>query len=160
MNTHKKTWISSFMWVLVGAAIGALFTASISNYAKHEEKEAEIIERQENKLPTSQPATLGVEFTKEMEVTAYCPCDKCCGKYSDGVTASGASITEHGGKFVAAPKAFPFWTMIEIPGYSDRAVPVLDRGGAIKGNRLDVFFPTHEEALEWGRRTVVVKIFG
>jgi len=35
---------------------------------------------------------------------------------------------------------------------------VIDRGGAIKGDKLDVFFPTHQEALKWGRQTVEVKI--
>ncbi|MGN6724584.1 MAG: 3D domain-containing protein, partial [Tepidisphaeraceae bacterium] len=37
-------------------------------------------------------------------------------------------------------------------------VPVLDRGGAIKGYHLDVFFPSHQQALDWGRRWVVVEI--
>jgi 3D (Asp-Asp-Asp) domain-containing protein len=46
-----------------------------------------------------------------------------------------------------------------IPGYSNsQPVKVLDRGGAIKGNRLDVFFATHEEALEWGVQYLEVKI--
>jgi len=35
---------------------------------------------------------------------------------------------------------------------------VIDRGGSIKGNRLDVFFPTHQQAVDWGRRWVQVSI--
>jgi 3D (Asp-Asp-Asp) domain-containing protein len=35
---------------------------------------------------------------------------------------------------------------------------VLDRGGAIKGNKLDVFFPTHAEALKWGRQRIAVTV--
>ena len=46
--------------------------------------------------------------------------------------------------------------MLEIPGYG--VVPVLDRGGAIKGNKLDVFFPTHVEAQVWGVQELIVKI--
>lgn len=94
----------------------------------------------------------------EMEVTAYCPCEKCCGRWSDGFTAAIIKIDSSvsPSKFVAAPKEYDFWTLLDIPGYG--IVPVLDRGGAIKGNKLDVFFPTHQEALNWGRQTLKVKV--
>ena len=88
-------------------------------------------------------------------VTAYCPCSKCCGKWSDGITASG-HVIKAGDKFVAAPPGFKFGTMVEIPGYGK--VPVLDRGGAIKGNRLDCYFDTHQEALNWGVKMLKVRI--
>ena len=48
-------------------------------------------------------------------------------------------------------------SMLDIPGYGK--VPVLDRGGAIKGNRLDVYFPTHKQALQWGVHHVQVTIY-
>jgi len=92
---------------------------------------------------------------KKMRVTAYCPCPICCGKFADGITANGHSI-KPGDKFVAAPRNFSFGTMLYIDGYSDKPVPVLDRGGAIKGDRIDVFFPTHKEALEWGVKYIDV----
>ncbi len=94
-----------------------------------------------------------------MEVTAYCPCAKCCGPNAAGITASGKDITYNAGRFVAADTAMlPFGTKLLIPGYDMQPVEVIDRGGAIKGNRLDVFFPSHEEALEWGRRVVAVRV--
>jgi len=93
----------------------------------------------------------------EMEVTAYCGCESCCGNHSDGITASGYRLRQ-GDKIVAAPKSFLFGTKIDIPGYG--LASVQDRGGAIQGNRLDVYFHTHQEALEWGRRIVQVQIFG
>ena len=93
-----------------------------------------------------------------MRVTAYCPCPKCCGEYSDGVTACGYKIRP-GDTFVAADRRYSFGTEMLIPGYSNgRAVKVLDRGGAIKGNRLDVFFATHQEALEWGVKYLEVSV--
>ena len=104
---------------------------------------------------------------KTMTITAYCPCEKCCGKWSDGMTACGHQIRP-GDVFVASPPEIPFGTMISIPGYNGgRPVPVLDRGGAIKGNRLDVFFgekdinscSAHERALNWGRQTLSVIIY-
>lgn len=87
--------------------------------------------------------------TTTYRVTAYCPCKICCGRFSDGITASGAKAE---GKLIAAPKSIPFGTWIDIEGYG--YAEVLDRGGAIKGKRLDVFFPTHQEALNWGVRYV------
>jgi 3D (Asp-Asp-Asp) domain-containing protein len=95
-----------------------------------------------------------------MEVTAYCPCKKCCGPKARGVTASGKRVDHNAGLFVAADKdLFDFHTQLQIPGYAGgQTVPVLDRGGAIKGNRLDVFFPTHEQALRWGRRMIPVTV--
>ena len=96
--------------------------------------------------------------TVQMRVTAYCPCPKCCGSYSDGITASGHEISQ-GDRFVAADKIYPFETEMLIPGYKNsQAVKVLDRGGVIQGNRLDVFFNSHQDALQWGVRYLDVKI--
>ena len=92
-----------------------------------------------------------------MNVSAYCPCEKCCGVFADGITASGVPAV---GYFVAAPPNYAFGTLMVIPGYAGRPVPVLDRGGAIKGNKLDIFFPTHQEALIWGRQYLKVELKG
>lgn len=86
-------------------------------------------------------------------ITAYCPCVKCCGKWADGITASGAKAE---GKLIAAPPEIPFGTWIDIPGYG--MAEVLDRGGSIKGRRLDVLFPTHQEALEWGVKYLEIRL--
>ncbi len=95
-----------------------------------------------------------------MKVTAYCPCAKCCGRHADGITASGKSIHANGSRFVAADTSvLPMHTMVSIPGYDGgRMVPVLDRGGKIKGSRLDVFFRSHAEARKWGVRWVQVTV--
>lgn len=94
----------------------------------------------------------------EARVTAYCPGACCCGKYADGVTASGHRI-QPGEAFVAADRRLPFGTELRIPGYNGgRPVKVLDRGGAIKGDRFDVFFPTHRQALQWGVKYLTVSV--
>ena len=95
---------------------------------------------------------------KVFRITAYCPNSCCCGKWADGQTASGHWIRP-GDKFIAAPKNVPFNTEFIVPGYNNgRPVKVLDRGGVIKGNRLDVFFETHREAKEWGNKRLIVKM--
>jgi 3D (Asp-Asp-Asp) domain-containing protein len=94
----------------------------------------------------------------QMRVTAYCPCPKCCGIYSDGETACGHKILP-GDALVAADKKYPFGTEMVISGYNGgEPVKVLDRGGAIYENRLDVLFLSHEEALEWGVKYIDIKI--
>jgi len=96
-----------------------------------------------------------VPAVRMMQVTAYCPCSKCCGKWADGITASG-HVIQPGDKFCAADHSIPFGTKINIPGYG--FVEVKDRGGSVYGNRLDVFFSTHEKALQWGVQDVGVII--
>ena len=91
------------------------------------------------------------------KVTAYCPCEICCGDFADGITASGRRAT---GLIVAAPPNIPFGTVLDIPGYGK--AEVLDRGGAIKNNRLDVLFTDkdgvsgHQRALNWGVQELTV----
>jgi len=96
----------------------------------------------------------------KMEVTAYCPCKKCCGKDAQGITASGKRVSYNNGHFVAADTSvLPFGTKLVIPGYANNApVEVTDRGGSIKGNKLDVYFDDHQTALEWGRRVIDVEV--
>ena len=72
-------------------------------------------------------------------------------------------LIEAGTPFVAADTdVLPFGSMVRVLGYAGgRTVVVFDRGGAIEGKRMDVFFKTHDEALEWGVQyvdVVIVKI--
>ena len=95
-----------------------------------------------------------------MQVTAYCGCKKCCGPNAHGVTASGRNISYNDGEFVAADTdLLPFGTQLQIPGYAGGdQVEVIDRGSAIRGHRLDVYFPTHEQAKAWGSRWMAVTV--
>ncbi len=86
-------------------------------------------------------------------VTAYCPCEKCCGAYANGYTATGEKATQ--GVTVAADSAvLPMGTEIELDGHT---YTVQDTGGAIAGNRLDLYFDSHEDALRWGVREKIVR---
>ena len=96
-----------------------------------------------------------------MTVTGYSPDARSCGIYADNKTATMNSVWTNGMNLVAAdPKLLPYWSMISIPGYANsEIVPVLDCGGAIKGNRLDLLYPTHEIALQWGVRELPITIW-
>ncbi|MEM6332969.1 MAG: 3D domain-containing protein [Planctomycetota bacterium] len=99
--------------------------------------------------------------TITMKVTAYSPDEQSCGIWADGRTASGYSVWTNGMKLVAADtRLLPFGTILSVPGYHDgKPVQVLDRGGAIKGRRLDVLYPTHEIAREWGVQDLEVTVW-
>jgi 3D (Asp-Asp-Asp) domain-containing protein len=81
-------------------------------------------------------------------ITAYCSCTKCCGK-SDGITYSGQKAVE-GVTIAADLNILPIGTMVEIEGIGRRIVQ--DKGGAIKGNRLDLYFSDHKTALAFGKQ--------
>jgi 3D (Asp-Asp-Asp) domain-containing protein len=106
-------------------------------------------------------------------VTGYCSCGACCGwrrswlglgppvydygamkgrRKKVGVTARGT--TARHGTVAADPRVFPFGTRLLIPGYGTGVVE--DVGGAIKGRHIDAWFPSHEAALTWGRRSLKV----
>ncbi len=86
------------------------------------------------------------------KITAYCPCSKCCGK-STGRTASGTKATA--GRTVAASSKFAFGTKLNIGGH---VYTVEDRGGAVTGNKIDIFVNSHAEALQWGVRYLNVSV--
>lgn len=111
--------------------------------------------------PTFNGRPLRPAGTLSMTVTAYSPDARSCGKWADGRTASGMSVWTNGMKLVAADtRLLRFGTLVSVPGYHHgRPVPVLDRGGAIKGHRLDVLMPTHEIARRWGVRRLDVTVW-
>lgn len=86
-----------------------------------------------------------VAYIGKYKITYYCACKQCCGK-DDGITASGVKVQE--GITVAADTSIlPFGTKIYIKGIGWRTVQ--DRGGAIKGNRLDIYIPSHNDPMPY-----------
>lgn len=96
-----------------------------------------------------------------MTVTAYSPDARSCGDSADGITASLHRVETNRFRLVAADsRVLPLGSIISIPGYaSEKVVPVLDRGGKIKGNRLDLLFPDHEQARAWGVKKLKVTVW-
>ncbi len=120
------------------------------------EAEAEVVE-----AVTFDGRPLRKVETMTMRVTAYSPHAESCGEWADGITASGMSVWTNGMRLVAADtRLLPFGSIVSVPGYHDgEPVQVLDRGGAIKGKRLDVLYPTHERALQWGVQELEVTVW-
>lgn len=86
-------------------------------------------------------------------LTGYCPCIICCGK-TNGITASGTHAMP--GHTIAADSRFAFGTKMIINGI---VYTVEDRGGAIVGNHIDIFFQTHQEAVNFGKQVADVFLY-
>lgn len=140
--------------------------AAARTLTKPEPKQVETIHTAANKLlelPVEEPdqaaeAPVVVDTEPEwfqIEATAYCSCAKCCGEWAgnrpNGVvyTADG-SVAQQGVTIAADWDVFPAGTVLYIEGLGERIVQ--DRGGAINGMDVDVYFDDHQEALEFGRR--------
>lgn len=88
-------------------------------------------------------------------ITAYCSCEICCGEWSDGFTYSG-ELAHEGVTIAADLSKLPLGTVVEIEGIGERVVQ--DKGGAIKGNRIDLFFYHHSDALAFGVQELEVTV--
>ncbi|MDP4152864.1 MAG: hypothetical protein Q8865_05400 [Bacillota bacterium] len=98
-------------------------------------------------------------------VTAYCPCKKCCGKWSDSlnpITASGAPAVE--GVTVGADfSILKPGTRIFIDGIGERIVQDRTAGWVsdkYNGRILDLFFTSHADAAAFGKLQCNVFILG
>lgn len=112
-----------------------------------------IVQIQKNVITSRSGSTVATTGeTKIFKVTAYCPCSKCCGKQT-GITASGTRATA--GRTIAASSQYSFGTKLLING---QVYTVEDRGGAIKGNKIDIYMNSHAEALAWGVKYLPVQV--
>ena len=102
------------------------------------------------KMPFKEPQMIDLG---EFKITAYCPCISCCGK-SDGITSTGV-VAQSNRTLAVDPKVIPYGSKLVI---GDNEYIAEDCGGAIKGNKIDMFFDTHQEALQWGVRYMGVTL--
>ncbi|AII28083.1 L-alanyl-D-glutamate peptidase [Bacillus phage Bobb] len=83
--------------------------------------------------------------------TAYC--------YGcSGITATGVDLRSNPNQKVIAvdPNVIPLGSTVYVEGYGQAIAA--DTGGAIKGNRIDIFMPSQADALQFGRKTVNVTV--
>ena len=90
-------------------------------------------------------------YIGECTITAYCPCAECCGRWADGLTASGLPA---GPEIVAVdPDVIPLGSTVIIDGQKYLAA---DTGSGVTGNHIDICLASHEETVEHGVRTAEV----
>lgn len=90
--------------------------------------------------------TINFKRAYVMKATAYC--------IPGGITKTGASV--HWGIVAVDPRVIPLGSKVYVDGYGDASA--LDTGGAIKGNRIDLYMNSQEAASTWGVRSVMVYI--
>lgn len=143
---RKQHFVANAILFLIGISIGSLMISGIIHIfccrcvTKVEATEVNPTTAVVKMVEEPEKISLG-----EYKLTAYCACKKCCGK-TDGITASGIRAKE-GVTIAADTRILPFGTKVII---DDNEYTVQDKGGAIKGNRIDVYFDSHQDALEFG----------
>lgn len=107
-------------------------------------------------VPDGTPTSLGT-----FVVTAYCDCVKCNGKWTghklNTSTQAGLPYPVEGYTISVDPEIIPLGSVVELDGLGARYAQ--DTGSAIKGKRIDLFFGSHEEALEFGVKKIEVWVY-
>jgi uncharacterized protein YabE (DUF348 family) len=101
-------------------------------------------------------ASRGSESGREIFVTSTAYTANCSG--CSGTTATGINLHANPNSKVIAvdPGVIPLGSKVHVEGYGYAVAA--DTGGAIKGNKIDVFFPSKSDALNWGRKSVKIKV--
>lgn len=112
------------------------------------------VAKKEKKVTTASQAE--PEAGKELMVTATAYTAYCKG--CSGTTAYGIDLRSNPNQKVIAvdPRVIPLGTKVWVEGYGVAIAG--DTGGAIKGNKIDVFIPSYEDAMEWGVKKIKIKI--
>lgn len=137
--------------VCAGALLGAGTAYSITEPREPAKASFRPVVVQTMAEPYEEPEEPELVSLGTFTVYAYCPCETCCGQWSGGPTASGV-LPEEGRTVAADWDVLPAGTEIYIDGFGWRTVE--DTGGAIRGNTIDIFFESHEEAAEFGIQEV------
>ncbi|MBW8347831.1 LysM peptidoglycan-binding domain-containing protein [Bacillus sp. IITD106] len=125
--------------------------------APKESKKVEPATETQNKSTSNVPATsTNNTSSKEITVkaTAYtASCEGC-----SGITATGINLKENPNAKVISvdPSVIPLGSKVYVEGYGEAIAG--DTGGAIKGNKIDVFIPSKQDAINFGVKQLKVTI--
>ena len=95
---------------------------------------------------------------EELRIEAFCPCEKCCGKYAGAKTIFGDDPWKTPG-VAANLKFLPAGTLLSIPGVGIRMVDA-NAGKRIMAWTIRLRMTNHEEAKKWGIKYLPIKMLG
>lgn len=129
-------------------------TATSENTAQAQEPQQQEAAVAEEQTETASTTASSAVKTLTVEATAYTALDGG----GSGVTAAGIDLVANPNAKVIAvdPSVIPLGTKVYVEGYGEAIAG--DTGGAIKGNKIDVYVQTKSEAYAWGRKQVTVQI--
>ncbi|MEH7225869.1 3D domain-containing protein [Bacillus sp. JJ1566] len=116
----------------------------------------------ESTLPIEEAIDFSKYPTKTVVATGYTAGVESTGKDSNhpsyGITYSGVKVKRDLYSTIAADlNVFPIGTILFIPDYGYGVVA--DKGGAIKGNKIDLYYETvHDVYNKWGKKTLDVYV--
>lgn len=115
------------------------------------------LKKSATKAKTKAKAKTSAKKYKTITVNASAYTANCKG--CSGITASGLNLKKNPNvKAISVdPKVIPLGTKVHVEGYGEAIAA--DTGGAIKGKKIDVFYSSKTKALNWGRKTVKVKVY-
>ena len=94
-------------------------------------------------------AIKGYTYIGECTITAYCPCEACCGQWADGLTSTGIPAVP--GIVAVDPEVIPLGSVVVIGGQRYLAA---DTG--VTGLHVDICAKEHQEAQNFGVQTMAV----
>ncbi|WP_332692575.1 LysM peptidoglycan-binding domain-containing protein [Halalkalibacter lacteus] len=113
--------------------------------------------KQEEPVQTKEEPTADENVAKELTMTATAYTASCNG--CSGITATGINLLDNPDKKVISvdPNVIPLGSKVYVDGYGEAIAG--DTGGAIKGNKIDLFIPEKQDAINFGVQEVNVKVY-
>ena len=156
-NKKGLAMIAAASIILAGMSAATLAFAGEKSQPAEEPEAVTCATPVEEVQPEPEQISLG-----EFKITHYCACEICCGSWANNrpngivYTASGA-VAEAGVTIAVDPDVIPYGTEVVI---DNQTYIAQDCGGAIQGNRIDVYCSSHQEALQLGVKYAEVFVEG
>ena len=162
MNGKQKIRMQTVEWILCFAMAVCVVASTIRIYQLTSPKgnttnADNMVAALSQTIPDEPIPMIVYDHLGEFKLTAYCGCEKCCGKWGQDrptdengdliVYTANQTVAKEGITIAADTNIFPFGTILIIDGHE---YTVQDRGKAITGNHIDIYFESHEEAVQFG----------